>query len=163
MKRRVSGGIVRGINLAWTPGFADRADLIQADATLRCAMAKTLPGCPRWDFRAGMVRRRRIWVSRHASRSARRCCSVQMFSMIISLNLTWIAGLSEWRPRAASSICPATTTEALGSDTVGNNVSYSPDGWDVELSGFVPHVPWVEYSGRYYRWDRDGDSDLDGA
>ena len=40
---------------------------------------------------------------------------------------------------------------------------YSPDGWDIEVSGRAPQLPWLEYSGRYYHWDREGTSkDLTG-
>ena len=36
---------------------------------------------------------------------------------------------------------------------------YSPDGWDIEVSGRSPQLPWLEYSGRYYHWDREGTRD----
>ena len=29
----------------------------------------------------------------------------------------------------------------------------SLDGYDIELVGRMPRVPWLEYSGRYYQWD----------
>ena len=50
----------------------------------------------------------------------------------------------------------------LDEDLVNNNTYYSPDGWDLELAGVMPSFPWLELAGRYYHWDRTGQSDLKG-
>lgn len=39
---------------------------------------------------------------------------------------------------------------------------YSPDGWDIELAGQLPALPWLELAGRYYSWDRKEAEDLTG-
>ena len=35
--------------------------------------------------------------------------------------------------------------------------SFNSDGWDVELAGRVPRLPWIEVLGKYYFWDAAGD------
>ena len=43
---------------------------------------------------------------------------------------------------------------------------YTPDGFDVELAGRLPSLPWVELSSRYYRWfldKEDVDRERDGS
>jgi len=40
---------------------------------------------------------------------------------------------------------------------------YSPDGWDVGLTGRLPWLPWLEVGGSYYKWDRNGVEDLEGS
>ena len=39
---------------------------------------------------------------------------------------------------------------------------YSPDGWDAGVVGRVPGLPWLEFTGQYYTWERVGDKDLSG-
>ncbi len=41
--------------------------------------------------------------------------------------------------------------------------AYTPDGWDIELAGRIPQLPWVEFSGQYFRWRGElGQSDDQG-
>ncbi|MDD9818053.1 MAG: inverse autotransporter beta domain-containing protein, partial [Gammaproteobacteria bacterium] len=40
---------------------------------------------------------------------------------------------------------------------------YTPDGWDIEVAGRLPALPWVEFWGRYYAWNRlRGQADQEG-
>ena len=39
---------------------------------------------------------------------------------------------------------------------------YSPDGWDAGVVGRVPGLPWLEFTGQYYTWERVGDKALSG-
>ena len=43
--------------------------------------------------------------------------------------------------------------------------AYSPDGFDIEFSGRVPGLPYLELTGRYYRWNGQGAGtrDLEGT
>ncbi len=41
--------------------------------------------------------------------------------------------------------------------------AYTPDGWDIELAGRVPQLPWIEFSGQYFRWQGElGQADDEG-
>ncbi len=53
--------------------------------------------------------------------------------------------------------------QGTGTELIGNTLHYSPDGWDAELAGRLPQLPWAELGLRYYRWDgQRGDVDLEG-
>ncbi|MGV0005657.1 MAG: inverse autotransporter beta domain-containing protein [Candidatus Porifericomitaceae bacterium WSBS_2022_MAG_OTU9] len=152
----------RTLNLNWTPGFNGREDLYQIDAMLslhdgeRNSLMTQLGLQGRngeAGANAGLVLRTRAFAD-----------------SILGLNVfydylsdpdvsRWSAGMElkgRWLGISSNIYI------GMDEETSGSEILYSPDGWDVELSGHVPELPWLEYSGRYYNWDRELSSDLEG-
>ena len=165
MEDSYRGNVIRRLNLSWTPGFAGRADLVQADVMISMldtedtAVLSQL-GLQSRDNKAGgnvgLVGRFRVdrglmlgvnAFYDHLSRPevSRWSVGAEARTRLLSAYANWYVGMNDDRGRAGY-------------------VSYSPDGWDVEVAGLLPYTPWIEYSGRYYHWEgQRGNRDLKGA
>ena len=77
---------------------------------------------------------------------------LQRFSMGLEAKTRLLDLYANWY-QAITGAVPVSATRA----------TYTPDGWDVELAGRIPQLPWVDVSAKYYRWDLlGGDKDLTG-
>ena len=77
---------------------------------------------------------------------------LQRFSMGLEAKTRLLDLYANWY-QAITGAVPVSATQA----------TYTPDGWDVELAGRIPQLPWVDVSAKYYRWDLlGGDKDLTG-
>ena len=152
----------RAINLSWSPGFNQREDMYQVDSMLslhegHAASVMSQLGIQSRDgepaVNAGMILRTRAfrdWVF-----------GLNTFYDYLSDPQVdrWSAGVEiygRWFTVTSN------IYNGMDEDVVLGQRWYSPDGWDIEFAGRAPQFPWLEYSGRYYHWDRDGESDLKG-
>ncbi|MGV0005701.1 MAG: cadherin-like beta sandwich domain-containing protein, partial [Candidatus Porifericomitaceae bacterium WSBS_2022_MAG_OTU9] len=157
-------GIVRGLNLSWSPGYGGRASLLQVDAVFvtlddeRAAVMTQLGLQSRDEETAG-----NIGVAMRTRITPDLLLGVNVFYDYLSEPRLdrWSVG-AEVRHRWGT-VSGNYYTAITDPRRSGNEELYSPDGWDLELSGQVPGAPWFGYAARYYKWDRLGGEDLSGA
>ena len=68
--------------------------------------------------------------------------NLQRFSIGLEAKSTMLDLYANWY-QAITGQVPISATEA----------AYTPDGWDVALSGRVPQLPWIDLTAKYYHWD----------
>ena len=157
-------GIVRNINLSWSPGYSGRPSVVQADAVFAAldsdrVAAMVQLGLQSRDSEAagntGVIMRTRL--------SPEVLLGVNVFYDYLSEPRMdrWSIG-ADVRGRWVG---VSTNYYSAISDpkTIGRTQVYTPDGFDLELSGQVPSMPWVGYAARYYSWDKTGEKNLTGA
>ena len=162
LESRLSQRFFRTINLNWSPGFNGREDLYQVDAMTslydgqRGSLLSQL-GLQSRDGETGA----NVGAILRSRAFEHWTFGVNAFYDYLSEPEVdrWSAGvemLGRWFSVSGN------IYTGLDEDLVNNNTYYSPDGWDLELAGVMPSFPWLELAGRYYHWDRSGQSDLKG-
>ena len=162
LESRLSQRFFRTINLNWSPGFNGREDLYQVDAMTslydgqRGSLLSQL-GLQSRDGETGA----NVGAILRSRAFEHWTFGVNAFYDYLSEPEVdrWSAGvemLGRWFSVSGN------IYTGLDEDLVNNNTYYSPDGWDLELAGVMPSFPWLELAGRYYHWDRTGQSDLKG-
>ena len=167
MESSMKSHIFRTINLSWSPGLNHREDTYQLDSMMSLFDGDTVS----FMSQAGVQ-----------SRDGEPAANVGLIlrgrpvaDWILGIN-TFYDYLSDpdidrWSIGAEAHTSWFSITSnvytGLSDDTVQvrgqRQIMYSPDGWDIEVAGRSPQLPWLEYSGRYYHWDREGTSkDLTG-
>ena len=153
--------IFRTINLNWSPGFNSREDIYQLDSMMSLYDEDTVSFMSQVGIQSrdnepaaniGLILRGRPvadWI-----------LGVNLFYDYLS-----DPDIDRWSigAEAHTSWFSITSNVYTGlSDDFDARLGqtwYSPDGWDIEVSGRAPQLPWLEYSGRYYHWDREGTRD----
>ena len=167
VEKRLLGHWVRSINLSYSPAFSGRKSLFQVDALLslhdsdKNAFLSQL-GVQSRDgeggANVGLIWRRNVsddllfgvnsfYDYLSDPEVSRWSVGVETFYRSFSLSANFYDGMDEERRV----------------ERTGTVEYYSPDGWDVEIDGYLESVPWLEYSARYYSWDVIGGRDLDGS
>ena len=151
------GNFFRSINLNWRPGYGGREDLVQIDTVMSL-----------WDQdnhsvfgQAGLQTRDgegglHIGVGYRAQPMAGILLGANVFYDYLSDPEVsrYSIGLEARSPFMDLS---GNWYQGLSDETLSDGrIAYSPDGFDVEFSGRLPHVPYLELTGRYYRWDGEG-------
>ena len=164
VKQNLLGDRIRSINLSFSPSMAGRETIIQADAivSLHDVGANTLLGQVGLQTRAGKEAANVGLVWRHHV----------LDNMLLGMNTfydylsdpdvsRWSVGF-EFMHRVVS--LSTNFYRGTGTERKGQIEYYSPDGWDVEIVGYIEQLPWLEYSGRYYKWEEDsGTGGLQGS
>ena len=162
MESKFSQNFFRTINLNWSPGFSGREDLYQVDSMIslldrddRSVMSQI--GLQSRDGELGA----NIGAALRSRLHEKWTAGLNLFYDHLSdpdVN-RWSLGaevLGEWVSFSGN------VYRGLDEETVGSVIHYSPDGWDLEFTGALPQLPWLEFSGRYYHWDRERQNDLKG-
>lgn len=164
VESRARDNVLRQLNLSWTPGFAGRADLIQADAMVSVVDTDNMALLTQLGLqdRAGGVGGNFgiVWRARIGQEALAGINAFYDYLANPEVARLSVGGEVRGRLLAAS----ANWYQGVKDERVGDRIDYSPDGWDIELSGVFPRLPWLEYTGRYYNWSSDdGAEDLSGA
>ena len=163
----VSPRFFRTINLSWSPGLNQRKDVYQIDSMMslydgQVGSLMTQVGVQSRDgepaTNVGVILRNRAfgdWVF-----------GLNTFYDYLSDPQVdrWSVGMEvygRWFTVTSNVYTGMDEAVVLGRGGTGERW-YSPDGWDIEFAGRAAQLPWLEYSGRYYHWDRDGGRDLKG-
>ncbi|MGV0005254.1 MAG: inverse autotransporter beta domain-containing protein, partial [Candidatus Porifericomitaceae bacterium WSBS_2022_MAG_OTU9] len=160
---QVRGDIVRSVNLSWSPGFADRASVLQLDTVVALRDSERLAlmtqaGVQSRDGEAAA----NIGIAARTRLNEKLLLGANVFYDYLSEpNVDrWSVGVEA---KGSWFNISSNYYQGIGYDIKGSQRSYSPDGWDIELAGNIPGAQWLQYSGRYYRWNLDGSDDLKGT
>ena len=160
------GNFFRSINLNWRPGYGGREDLVQIDTVMSLLDGNGTSlfgqaGLQTSDGEGGL----HVGVGYRAQPAEAVLLGVNAFYDYLSNPEVsrYSIGLEARSPFMDLS---GNWYQGLSDETLSDGrIAYSPDGFDVEFSGRLPHVPYLELTGRYYRWDGEGadPDDLQGA
>ena len=160
------GNFFRSINLNWRPGYGGREDLVQIDTVMSLLDGNGTSlfgqaGLQTSDGEGGL----HVGVGYRAQPAEAVLLGVNAFYDYLSNPEVsrYSIGLEARSPFMDLS---GNWYQGLSDETLSDGrIAYSPDGFDVEFSGRLPHVPYLELTGRYYRWDGEGSdpADLQGA
>ena len=159
---KLSSSLFRTINLNWSPGFNGRKSIYQLDGMMSLH-----------DDRVSSLMSQVGVQSRDGKPAANvgmilRTGAFKDWSFGVNAFYDYLSDPKVDRWSAGTEIygrwfnISANAYTGLGKDVVAGQTRYSPDGWDVEVAGRIEQLPWLEYSGRYYRWNKVGAKDLKG-
>ena len=163
VERHLLGDWVRGINFSYTPAFAERKSLLQADMllSLRDGSNDTFLGQFGLQSRDGEAAANIGLIWRHKVSEDLLLGANSFYDYLSDPRVDrWSFGVEATYHALTLS---TNYYKGLGEERKADIEYYSPDGWDVELSGYLEKLPWLEYSGRYYRWDVDSGRKLKGS
>ena len=163
---KLRGDFFRSINLNWRPGYGGREDLVQidtvmslwdGDSTSLFGQAGLQSRDGEGGLHAGLGYRAQpvagIVLGANAfydylsdPEVSRYSLGLEVRSLLMDISGNWYQGLSD---------------ETLSD----GRIAYSPDGFDVEFAGRLPYMPYLEATGRFYRWEGEGSDpdDLNGV
>ena len=166
LEEELRGNFFRTINLNWRPGYGGREDILQIDTVMSL-----------WDqgnssiFGQAGLQSRDGEGGLHVGLGYR---ARPVEAVLLGLNIFYDY-LSDPEVSRYSLGAEAQTVyggvsanwyQGLSDERLSDGrTAYSPDGFDIEFSGRVPGLPYLELTGRYYRWNGQGAGtrDLEGT
>ena len=166
LEEELRGNFFRTINLSWRPGYGGREDILQIDTVMSL-----------WDqgnnslFGQAGLQSRDGEGGLHVGLGYR---ARPVEAVLLGLNIFYDY-LSDPEVSRYSLGAEAQTAyggvsgnwyQGLSDERLSDGrTAYSPDGFDIEFSGRVPGLPYLELTGRYYRWNGQGAGtrDLEGT
>ena len=166
LEEELRGNFFRTINLNWRPGYGDREDILQIDTVMSL-----------WDqgnnsiFGQAGLQSRDGEGGLHVGLGYR---ARPVEAVLLGLNIFYDY-LSDPEVSRYSLGAEAQTVyggvsanwyQGLSDERLADGrTAYSPDGFDIEFSGRMPGLPYLELTGRYYRWNGQGAGtrDLEGT
>ena len=166
LEEELRGNFFRTINLSWRPGYGGREDILQIDTVMSL-----------WDQGNSSIFGQAGLQSRDGEGGLHvglgyRVRPVE--AVLLGLNIFYDY-LSDPEVSRYSLGAEAQTAyggvsgnwyQGLSDERLSDGrTAYSPDGFDIEFSGRVPGLPYLELTGRYYRWNGQGAGtrDLEGT
>ena len=166
LEEKLRGNFFRTINLNWRPGYGGREDVLQIDTVMSL-----------WDqgnnsiFGQAGLQSRDGEGGLHVGLGYR---ARPVEAVLLGLNIFYDY-LSDPEVSRYSLGAEAQTAyggvsanwyQGLSDERLADGrTAYSPDGFDIEFSGRMPGLPYLELTGRYYRWNGQGAGtrDLEGT
>ena len=166
LEEKLRGDFFRSINLNWRPGYGGREDILQIDTVMSL-----------WDRETSSIFGQAGLQSRDGEGGLHvglgyRARPVE--AVLLGLNIFYDY-LSDPEVSRYSLGAEAQTVyggvsanwyQGLSDERLSDGrIAYSPDGFDIEFSGRMPGLPYLELTGRYYRWNGQGAGarDLEGT
>ena len=156
----------RTLNLSWRPGYGGREEVVQIDTVMSLldGDSNSLFGQAGLQSRDGegglhaglgyrvepvagiLLGANAFYDYLSDPEVSRYSLGLEVRSPLMDLSGNWYQGLSD---------------ETLSD----GRIAYSPDGFDVEFAAHMPYMPYLEVTGRYYRWEGEGadPDDLNGT
>ena len=166
LEEELRGNFFRTINLNWQPGYGGRENILQIDTVMSL-----------WDqgnnsiFGQAGLQSRDGEGGLHVGLGYR---ARPVEAVLLGLNVFYDY-LSDPKVSRYSLGAEAQTAYAgvsanwyqgMSDERLADGrTAYSPDGFDIEFSGRMPSLPYLELTGRYYRWNGQGvgTRDLEGT
>ena len=157
LEEELQGHFIRSFNLNWQLGYGGRPDLLQADTLMSLwSQGKHSTfgqvGLQSRDketgFNVGLGYRTQpvdavllglnvFYDYLSYPKISRYSIGVEAHTSLLDFTGNWYQGLRD---------------ETLSD----GRIAYTPDGYDIEFTGRLPQLPYLEVTGRYYRWNGQG-------
>ena len=166
LEEELRGNFFRSINLNWRPGYGGREDLLQIDTVMSL-----------WDQGNNSIFGQAGLQSRDGEGGLHvglgyRARPVEAVLLGLNIFYDYLSDPEVSRyslgaeAQSAYGGVSANWYQGLSDERLSDGrTAYSPDGFDIEFSGRVPGLPYLELTGRYYRWNGQGAGtrDLEGT
>ena len=165
LEEKLRGNFFRTINLNWRPGYGGREDLLQIDTVMSL-----------WDQGNNSIFGQAGLQSRDGEGGLHvglgyRARPVEEVLLGLNVFYDYLSDpeVSRYSVGAEAQSAYAGVSgnwyQGLSDERLADGrTAYSPDGFDIEFSGRMPGLPYLELTGRYYRWSGQGETrDLKGT